>query len=59
MVYNVRDFRVLPDGRVGVNPDIIVPGDGHYRDDYLIFQKVGGRWLIDFSYYGPNTYPVA
>ena len=58
MVYALRDVRILPDGRVGVQPDIIVPGVGHFRDDYVIFQKAGDRWLIDFSYSGPNSYPV-
>lgn len=57
MVYAVREVQVLADGRVGARPDIIVPGAGRFRDDYLIFQKVDGRWLIDFSYYGPNSYP--
>ena len=59
MVYAVHDVIVLSDGRVGARPEVIVPGDGHYRDDYLIFAKVDGRWLIDFSYYGPNSYPAA
>jgi hypothetical protein len=58
MVYSVHDVIMLADGRVGAEPEVIVPGDGHYCDDYLIFANEGGRWLIDFSYYGPNCYPV-
>lgn len=58
MVYAVHDVIVLDDGRVGVRPDVIVPGVGHFQNDYLIFANEGGRWLIDFSYYGPNSYPV-
>ena len=51
MVYAVRDARVLADGRVAANPEIIVPGVGHFRDT-LIFERVDGRWLIDESHEG-------
>ena len=51
MVYAVRDVRTLPDGRVAANPEIIVPGVGHFRDT-LIFAQVDGRWLIDESHAG-------
>jgi hypothetical protein len=57
-VYSVHDVTLLPGGRVGVEPEVIVPGNGHYCDDYLIFQNVDGRWLVDFSYCGPNCHPV-
>jgi hypothetical protein len=56
MVYAVRDVRVLADGRVGANPEIIVPGIGHFRD-FLIFEQVDGRWLIDESHEGKDVYP--
>jgi hypothetical protein len=55
-VYAVRDVRVLPDGRVAANPEIIVPGIGHFRDT-LIFEQVDGRWLIDESHEGEDVYP--
>lgn len=55
MVYAVRDPRVLPDGRVAANPEIIVPGVGHFRDT-LIFAQVEGRWLIDESHEGEPIY---
>jgi hypothetical protein len=52
MVYAVHDVTLLEDGRVGVRPDIIVPGVGRFCNDYLIFEEVDGQWLIDLSYYG-------
>ena len=55
MVYAVRNARTLPDGRVAANPEIIVPGVGHFRDT-LIFARVDGRWLIDESHEGEPVY---
>ncbi len=55
MVYAVRDARLLADGRVAANPEIIVPGVGHFRDT-LIFAQVDGRWLIDESHEGEPIY---
>jgi hypothetical protein len=55
MVYAVRNARTLPDGRVAANPEIIVPGVGHFRDT-LIFAQVDGRWLIDESHEGEPLY---
>ncbi len=58
MVYAIRNVRVLEDGRVAINPEIIVPGVGHFRD-LLILKRVDGRLLIDFSQEGDgNLYPV-
>jgi hypothetical protein len=58
MVYAVRNVRVLEDGRVAVNPEIIVPSVGHFRD-LLILKRVDGRLLIDHSQEGDgNLYPV-
>lgn len=56
MVYAVRDVRVLADGRVACNPEIVVPGVGHFRDS-LIYEQVDGRWLIDESHDGEDIYP--
>jgi hypothetical protein len=48
----------LADGRIAVNPDVIVPGGGHFIDA-LILEKVDGRWLIDMSMEGEGTlYPI-
>lgn len=58
MVYAVRDARTLADGRVAVDPEIIVPGVGHFRDT-LIFEHVDGRWLIDESHPGEPIYLAA
>lgn len=55
MVYAVRNVRVLDDGRVGANPEVIVPGAGHFRD-FLIFEQTGGRWLIDEVREGVDIY---
>lgn len=55
MVYKVDNVRVLPDGRVAANPEIVVPGVGHFRDT-LIFAQVDGRWLIDESHEGEPVY---
>jgi hypothetical protein len=55
MVYRVDNVRVLPDGRVAADPEIIVPGVGHFRDT-LIFARVDGRWLIDESHEGEPVY---
>jgi hypothetical protein len=55
MVYAVRDVRTLSDDRVAANPEIIVPGVGHFRDT-LIFASVDGRWLIDESHAGDPIY---
>jgi hypothetical protein len=55
IVYAVRNARTLPDGRVAANPEIIVPGVGHFRDT-LIFAQVDGRWLIDESHEGEPVY---
>jgi hypothetical protein len=57
MVYAIHDVRLLPDGRVALNPDIIVPGVGRFRD-LLVLEQVDGRWLIDLSAEGEgNLYP--
>ena len=55
MVYKVDNVRMLPDGRVAANPEIVVPGVGHFRDT-LIFAQVDGRWLIDESHEGEPLY---
>jgi hypothetical protein len=55
MVYKVDTVRVLPDGRVAANPEIIVPGIGHFRDT-LLFEEIDGRWLIDESHEGEPVY---
>jgi hypothetical protein len=57
MVYAVRNVRVIADGRIAVNPEIIVPGVGHFRD-LLLLERVDGRLLIDHSQEGDgNLYP--
>lgn len=58
MVYAVRNVRVMDDGRVAINPEIIVPSVGHFRD-LLILKRVDGRLLIDHSQEGDgNIYPA-
>lgn len=53
-----RNVRVLDNGRVAVNPEIIVPSVGQFRD-LLILKRVDGRLLIDYSQEGDgNLYPV-
>jgi hypothetical protein len=54
MLYALHDFRMLPDGRVAVNPDVIVPGVGRFIDT-LILEKVDGTWLIAFSLEGEGN----
>jgi hypothetical protein len=45
----ITDVSVLPDGRVGafvVEVDPTLPPEGA-ETDYLVFERVGDRWLID------------
>jgi hypothetical protein len=55
MVYAVRNVRVIADGRIAVNPEVIVPGVGHFRD-LLLLERVDGRLLIDYSQDGEDVY---
>ena len=58
MLYAVHNVEVLEDGRIKVNPDVIVPGVGHFIDT-LLLEEVDGVWLIDQSQEGAgNIYPV-
>ncbi len=58
MLYAVHNVEVLEDGRIKVNPDVIVPGVGHFIDT-LLLKEVDGVWLIDQSQEGAgNIYPV-
>ena len=54
ILYGLHDFRTLPDSRVAVNPDVIVPGVGRFIDT-LILKQVDGRWLIDYSQEGDGN----
>lgn len=58
ILYAVHNVELLDDGRIKVNPDVIVPGVGHFIDT-LLLEEVGGVWLIDQSQDGEgNLYPV-
>ena len=59
MVYAIKDIRVLPDGKITADPEIIVPGVGHFSDT-LRLEWVDSRLLIDASFEGEgNLYPGA